>query len=471
VINGSIISIILPDLSAKIVSCSLRDKLVMDSILFWLLSIIDSILSSISGKSDTKILDSNGELKGTIGISSDITERKRAEMELMKAKDKAEESDRLKSAFLANMSHEIRTPMNGILGFTQLLKEHGLSGDDQQEYIKIIEKSGDRMLNIINDLIAISTIESHQVENTISETNVNEQMAFIYNFFKLEAEQKKLRFSFNNGLPDKKACIRTDREKVYSVLTNLVKNAIKFTQKGSIKLGYNKKDGFLEFYVKDSGSGVRPEQKDIIFERFRQGSESLTRNYEGAGLGLSISKAYVEMLGGTIWVENNGDTNGTDSGATFFFTLPAHPVKETNHVPQVTPTEETTKNEIRNLTILIVEDDQASEWLICKMVEGFSKKVFKAATGVEAIEICRKNPNIDLVLMDMYMPEMDGYEATRQIREFNKDVVIIAQTAYALAGDKEKLIAAGCNNYITKPINRVDLRTMVNNYFSELNKA
>lgn len=420
---------------------------------------------------DTPILDSNGKLKGIIGISSDITERKRAEMELMKAKEKAEESDRLKSAFLANMSHEIRTPMNGILGFTQLLKEHGLSGDDQQEYIKIIEKSGDRMLNIINDLIAISTIESHQVENTISETNVNEQMAFIYNFFKLEAEQKKLRFSFNNGLPDKEAYIRTDREKVYSVLTNLVKNAIKFTQTGSIEFGYHKKDGFLEFYVKDSGSGVRPEQKNIIFERFRQGSESLTRDYEGAGLGLSISKAYVEMLGGKIWVKNNVSKNGINSGAIFFFTLPTHPVKEKHHVPQVASPEISTNNEIRNLTIMIVEDDSASEWLIFNMVKGLSKKVLKAATGVEAIEICRKNPDIDLVLMDMQMPEMDGYEATRQIREFNKDVVIIAQTAYALAGDKEKSIAAGCNNYITKPINRVDLRTMVNTYFSELNKA
>ena len=402
------------------------------------------------------------------GSCRDISKRKTLEKELIKAKEKAEESDRLKSAFLANMSHEIRTPMNGILGFTGLLKNHGLSGEDQQEFIKIIEKSGARMLNIINDLITISTIESHQVENIISDANVNEQITYIYNFFKLEADQKKLHISFKNALPDEEAYIKTDREKLYAVLTNLVKNAIKFTQKGSIELGYIKKDGFLEFYVKDTGSGVCPEQKDIIFERFRQGSESLTRNYEGAGLGLSISKAYVEMLGGKIWMVNNARNNGTASGSTFFFTLPAQPVKETNDVPLVAPQEKPIKNASRKLKILIVEDDKTSEILITEMVKIFAREFLKAVSGVEAIEICRENPDIDLVMMDINMPLMNGYEATRKIREFNKEVVIIAQTAHALIGDREKSIAAGCNNYISKPIDRVHLRKMINKYFSEM---
>jgi signal transduction histidine kinase len=220
--------------------------------------------------------------------------------------------------------------MNGILGFTGLLKSHGLSGDEQQEYIKIIEKSGARMLDIINDIISISKIESHQVEIKSSDTNINEQVEYIYRFFKVEAEQKKLNISFKNGLVNEDSTIKTDREKVSSVLTNLVKNALKFTQTGFIELGYLKKDGFLEFYVKDSGPGIREEQKEIIFERFRQGSESLTRNYEGAGLGLSISKAYVEMLGGKIWVENNSGNNGIHSGATFFFTIPVCPPAEVN---------------------------------------------------------------------------------------------------------------------------------------------
>ena len=398
----------------------------------------------------------------------DITKRKHAENELLKSKEKAEEGDRLKSAFLANMSHEIRTPMNGILGFTELLKTLRLNGEEQQNYIRIIEKSGTRMLNIINDIISISKIESQQIDVTVSETNVNEQLEYIYHFFRLEANQKKLHISIKNELPHKEAIIRTDREKLYAVLTNLVKNAIKFTQTGSIEMGYLKKEGFFKFYVKDSGPGIPDEQKEIIFERFRQGSESYKRNSEGAGLGLSISKAYVEMLGGKIWVENNASKNGFVSGATFFFTIPAHPVEEPKHVIQVVPPDQSTKNETRKLKILIVEDDKNSEILLIKIIEGLTGQILKATTGVEAVEVCRKNPDIDLVLMDINMPEMDGYEATRKIKAFNEKVIIIAQTAYALAGDKEKAIAAGCNDYISKPIDRVYLRKMVNNYFAEL---
>ena len=407
----------------------------------------------------------------TIGIDRDITERKHAEKELFDAKEKAEESDRLKSAFLANMSHEIRTPMNGILGFTELLKNLKLKGEEQQEYIRIIEKSGTRMLNIINDIISISKIESHQVRIVNSDTNINVQVEYIYRFFKLEAEQKNLHFSIKNRLPDEEAVIKTDREKVYAILTNLVKNAMKFTKNGFVEMGCLKKEGFLQFHIKDSGPGIPEEQKGIIFERFRQGSEELTRNYEGAGLGLSISKAYVEMLGGKIWVENNAGFNGNTSGATFFFTIPVIPVKETKPIIQAAKSEKTTNNEPLKLNILIVENDEISEFLMIKMVEAYSGKILKATTGVEAVEVCRKNHDIDLILMDINMQEMDGYEATREIREFNKDVVIIAQTAYAMAGDREKSIAAGCNNYISKPIKRADLRKMVNIYFSALSKV
>ncbi len=412
------------------------------------------------------IISNNG--KKCLVTLVDITKRKQAENELIKAKEKAEEGDRLKSAFLANMSHEIRTPMNGILGFTELLKTLKLKSEEQQNYIGIIEKSGARMLSIINDIISISKIEAQQIEVTVSYTNVNEQLEYIYHFFRLEAEQKKLHLSFKNGLPQKEAEIKTDSEKVYAVLTNLVKNALKFTQTGSIELGYLKKDGFLEFYVKDTGPGIAEEQKKIIFERFRQGREGLNRSYEGAGLGLSISKAYVEMLGGKIWVENNAANNGNPPGATFFFTIPAHPVKEMEHVSQVVSPAQSTKNETRKLKILIVEDDKVSEILLIKMVEGLAKTIIKTTSGVEAVEACRKNPDIDLVLMDINMPEMDGYEATREIRKFNREVIIIAQTAYALTGDREKSIAAGCNNYISKPIDRVHLRKLINKYFSVL---
>lgn len=395
----------------------------------------------------------------------DITKLKHAENELVKAKERAEEGDRLKSAFLANMSHEIRTPMNGILGFTELLKTLKLKGEDLQNYIGIIEKSGARMLNIINDIISISKIESHQTEISVSDTNINEQVEYIYHFFKLEAEQKKLSVSFTNALPVNEAFVSTDREKVYAVLTNLVKNAVKFTQTGSIDLGYKVKGKFFEFYVTDSGPGIPDEQKEIIFDRFRRGSETIARNQEGAGLGLSISKAYVEMLGGKIWVENNTERNSKTSGSTFFFTIQTHPAEEINRFTPVKTPDKSTKNETKKLKILIVEDDETSEMLMIKLVEKFAKKILKATTGVEAIEVCRKNPDIDLVLMDINLPEMDGYEATRKIREFNKDVVIISQTAYALVGDREKSLAAGCNNYLSKPISRVGLKKMVNQYF------
>lgn len=403
---------------------------------------------------------------------TDITKRKQTENELTKAKEKAEESERLKSAFLANMSHEIRTPMNGILGFAELLKDHKLKGEEQQKYIGIIEKSGTLLLNIINNIISLSKIESYQIEVSVSDTNINDQVEYIYQFFKLEAEQKKLHLTFKNALSANDAYIKTDREKLYAVLTNLVKNAIKFTQTGSIEFGYIEKDEFLEFYVKDSGPGIPDEQKEIIFERFRQGSESLSRNYEGAGLGLSISKAYVEMLGGKIWVTNNPDLisangNPVNIGSIFYFTLPAHSLIK----PEKVITDSIIDNEIkvtdRKLKILIVDDDKTSEFLLRKIFKKDSKEFFVVSNGIEAINTCKNNPDIDLVLMDMKLPGMNGYEATRKIREFNTEVIIIAQTAYALPGDRENSVLAGCNDYIAKPIDRKVLRKLVNSYFEQ----
>jgi hypothetical protein len=246
-------------------------------------------------------------------------EYRRINEELRISKSNAEESDRLKTAFLTNMSHEIRTPMNGILGFAGLLKEPNLSGEEQKKFIGIIEKSGVRMLNIINDIIDISKIESGIMEVSISETNINEQTEYIYTFFKPEVEYKGLMLSIKNTLYAEEAIIKTDKEKLYAILTNLVKNAIKFTDKGSIELGYEKRGRYIEFFVKDSGTGILPEKTELIFERFRQGSESLYRNYEGAGLGLSISKAYVEMLGGKIWVESV-----VGKGSVFYFAIPSN---------------------------------------------------------------------------------------------------------------------------------------------------
>lgn len=254
-------------------------------------------------------------------IDVDLSESKKVKLELIEAKEKAEESDRLKSAFLANMSHEIRTPMNGILGFADLLKERNLTGAQQQNYIKIIEQSGTRMLNIINSIMSISKIESGLMEVNITQVNINETIKYIYTFFKPEVEAKGIEFSFKNALPIKTSVIHTDQEKLIAVLTNLVKNSIKFTQKGSIVFGYIITGEDLEFYVKDTGIGIADDRQKAIFERFIQADIQDKLAFQGAGLGLSISKAFVEILGGKLWMESI-----KGRGSTFYFSIPYSPL-------------------------------------------------------------------------------------------------------------------------------------------------
>jgi len=383
--------------------------------------------------------------------------------ELLKAKNQAEESDRLKSAFLANMSHEIRTPMNGILGFTNLLKKPNLTGKEQQDYINIIEKSGARMLNIISDIICISKVESGQMEVLNSDSNINDQIEYIYNFFQPEVESKRMELIYKNGLSSKDSIIRTDREKIYAILTNLVKNAIKYSDKGTIDFGYELIESenvkHLKFYVKDNGIGIPKERQKAIFERFVQADYSDKRAYQGAGLGLSISKAYVEMLGGRIWVESL-----PGQGSAFYFTIPYHSLEETKRIDVVIAASKT-EIQKRKLKILIVDDDEISGKLMKLIIDLFDTEFLKAKSGLEAVQICLNNPDLDLIMMDIKMPEMDGYEATRKIRQFNSQVIIIAQTAYALDADREKAIAIGCNDYLTKPIDKNQLLNLVKKYF------
>ncbi|MBI9069165.1 MAG: PAS domain S-box protein [Salinivirgaceae bacterium] len=406
--------------------------------------------------------DSN--IEGVLLNYHDITERRQAEKELIAAKDKAEESDRLKSAFLANMSHEIRTPMNGILGFAELLKKPNLSGDKQQKYINVIEKSGQRMLNTVNDIVEISKIEAGIVNVIVKETDLNKRVEELFHFFYAEAEKKGLKFILEMLLPAEKKNLSTDQNKLDSILTNLIKNAIKYTDSGTINMGWRMKDVVVEFYIKDTGIGIPTNRIEAIFNRFEQADIADTRAFQGSGLGLAISKSYVEMLGGKIWVES--DPNGKSRGSTFYFTLPYNTDSstETNgHQPVVSEKNKT----VRKLKILIAEDDEVSEILLVETVEMFGKEILNASTGGETVEICRDNPDIDLILMDIRMPEMNGYEATKQIREFNKEIIIIAQTAYGLAGDREKAIESGCNDYIAKPINENELQSMIQKYFGK----
>jgi len=386
--------------------------------------------------------------------------------ELEKTKEKAEESDRLKSAFLANMSHEIRTPMNGILGFAELLKKPGLTGEQQQSYIRIIEKGGARMLNIINDIISISKIESGEMEVEIEESNINDQIEYIYTFFKPEVEAKGMKLSYKNTLPAKEAIIKTDREKLFSILTNLVKNAIKYSDKGAIEFGYDQIESqgiaFLRFYVKDTGIGIPKDRQEAIFERFIQADIEDKMARQGAGLGLSISKAYVEKLGGKIWVESEENV-----GSTFYFTIPYNVVPMNSIITENIILSDINEANIAKLKILIVEDDPTSEMLLAISVSAFAKETIAVETGNEAVEACRNNPDIDLVLMDIQLPDLNGYEATRQIRKFNTEVIIIAQTAFSLSGDREKALEAGCNDYISKPIKKDELLSLIRKYFME----
>jgi signal transduction histidine kinase/CheY-like chemotaxis protein len=380
--------------------------------------------------------------------------------EIQIALEKAKESDRLKSAFLANVSHEIRTPMNGILGFSELLKEPGLPGEKQQEFIKIIEKSGQRMLNTINSIVEISKIETGLVYADVKKTNINNQLNGIYSVFKPDAEAKGLQLSYTNPLPDNESELLIDGEKFTTILSTLVKNAIKFTQTGSIVFGYVKKGSYLEFHVKDTGIGIPESRQKAVFEKFVQADTGDKRAYQGIGLGLAISRFYVEILGGKIWLESK-----EGRGTLFYFTIPYSVDLQQKTLFDNAELTGNLQKQPGNLKVLIVEDDETSARFITEVLGDAGHELFYAATGTEAVEFCRKNSDIRLVLMDIRMPDMDGHEATRSIREFNKDVVIIAQTAHGLSGDREKAIAAGCDDYISKPVGKAALSDLIDKYF------
>ncbi|MCF8298327.1 MAG: response regulator, partial [Saprospiraceae bacterium] len=343
----------------------------------------------------------------------------------------------------------------GILGFTNLLKERGLSGETQQEYISIIEKSGDRMLNTIKNIMDISMIESNQVKTSISPVDINEQTNTLFSFFKPEVEKKGMSYKLINTLNNEEATIKTDKEKVYAILTNLIKNSIKYSKKGSIEFGYNlipdKQFPVVKFYIKDTGIGIPKDRQKAIFDRFVQADIEDKEVYEGSGLGLSISKAYVEMMGGKIWVESE-----VGVGSTFYFTLPYHSIKkekiETD--PDSNREENLQDTQDKKLKILIAEDEEYADRHLSILLKNIGKEFLHAKTGIEAVDLFKQHPDIDLILMDVKMPLMNGHEATKQIRKLNREVIIIAQTAYALEGDKEKAIEAGCDDYISKPIDK-----------------
>jgi PAS domain S-box-containing protein len=406
------------------------------------------------------ILNKHGEIAYFVAVKEDITEKKMMLEDLIKAKEKAEESDKLKTAFLNNISHEIRTPFNGVLGYLSILQHEELSQKEKDEYIGIINNSAYRLMNTINDIVEISQIQSGQmglVNQDISIKNVAEEQ-FIR--FKSEAIRKGLTYLLTFNLPDELVLISTDGLKLKTVLYNLIDNALKFTSFGSVELNISKTGDFFKFTITDTGIGIPENKKPTIFDRFMQVDTSKTRLFEGLGLGLSISKAYVEMMNGEIWVDSE-----VDKGSTFCFTIPHQCTSIGKTVTNNLITHNISNHKLNDLRILIAEDDETSLELIHYVVRSIGKEILIVRNGVDAIKACRNNPDIDLILMDIKMPGMDGHEATRQIRQFNQKVVIIAQTAFAFSGDQEEAIAAGCNDYISKPLNKTTLIGLIKKHF------
>ena len=394
-----------------------------------------------------------------IGIS---IHRKKREVDLKNALEKATESDRLKTAFLQNMSHEIRTPMNGILGFSDLLKNPELNEVKQQKYIAIIAKSSKRLLSTLNNLMDVSKLETGQIHINYETININEELSSLFEFYKPEAESKGIHLRLSLEIHEEALVIQNDRSKFEAVVTNLLKNAIKYSQQGTINLGYTLKNNEIEFFVSDTGIGIPKDRQNAIFQRFVQADIEDKQVFEGVGLGLSISKSYIEMMQGKIWVESE-----EDKGSTFYFTLPLINKNIEKPTTKLIESIEIELNQPKKINILIAEDDDFAYEYLTIVLEGLFNSLYRATTGVQAIEICENHPDLDLILMDVKMPVVDGYEATRTIRKFNKSIVIIAQTAYALMGDKEVALEAGCNEYISKPINSAKLKKIVSTYFKQ----
>jgi PAS domain S-box-containing protein len=393
------------------------------------------------------IRDSKGKIVYYDGTFEDITESKNYEHQLKLAKEKAEESDKLKSAFLANMSHEIRTPMNAILGFASLLKSKKIDKKRKETYIDIINAKSRQLLQIISDIIDISKIEADQITIVNKNFSLNELINNLALYFKTlkKQENKPIEINLHCELPMGKSYVHSDNVRIEQILTNLLSNAYKFTEKGSIDIGYEIEDfKNIIFYVKDTGIGLTEFERNVIFDRFRQVSASFNRLYSGTGLGLSISKGLVDKLKGTIWVESE-----INKGSTFYFKVP--------YVPGITA-KKSRKPGIKNKlnwkgkTILIAEDEDTNFSFVDTLIKPTNAIVIRAKDGVEAINICKNNSKIDLVLMDIKLPKVDGLEATKQIKKFRKTLPIIAHTAYAMTVDEGTCLRAGCDAYVCKPV-------------------
>ncbi|MDO9256844.1 MAG: cache domain-containing protein [Bacteroidales bacterium] len=408
----------------------------------------------------TPYFDSDNNLLGIIGISRDITEMEETRQRLIMAKEKAEESDRLKTAFLANMSHEIRTPMNAIIGFSDLLSEEDLSQEDKADFISKIKIAGRSLMTLINDIIDIAKIEAGQLKISESACDINQILTDLLGTFEeMKNASGKKGISLNLVLPEEKNRViaLTDPMRLQQIFSNLLSNALKFTEFGSIEFGYNNQNNTLSFYVKDSGIGILRSKQKLLFQRFSQLDPSTTRKYGGTGLGLAISKNLVDLLGGSIGMESN-----PGKGSLFYFTLPYKPVKNQ-------PPVKIAKIDLQNInwegkTILIAEDMMQNYLLLEALLKRSSVRLLHALNGQIAVDIVRTEPDIDLILMDIQLPLKTGYEALKEILEIRPDIPVMSYTAFALPHEREKSLNAGFVDFIPKPIKAETLIPMLDKY-------
>ncbi|MFO7940374.1 MAG: ATP-binding protein, partial [Bacteroidales bacterium] len=360
-----------------------------------------------------------------------------------------------KSAFLANMSHEIRTPMNGIIGFSEMLVAQGVSDEKRAFYAKIVIDSSKQLLTIVNDILDISMLDTGQVQVKDEPVFVNQLLKDLYNTYLPQAQEQALTLHYTTDLPDDQCQIQSDHTRLRQIIQNLLNNALKFTQKGSITFGYTQNNNQLIFYVTDTGIGISAEKKENIFDRFYQEELDITRQYGGTGLGLAISKDLVHLLGGSIWVEST-----KNEGTTFYFSLPY----QTSDQPDTPKENNKQKDTKAQLTILVAEDEELNYLYIEEVLTEHGAHLLHARNGIESVELCKRHPEIDLVLMDLKMPKMNGYEAAKEIKALYPDLPIVAQTAYAMSGDREKTLEAGFDDYIAKPMKPDSLKTLIENY-------
>lgn len=406
------------------------------------------------------------ELKKSTGefsyIGNLFEENMNQKLELIKAKIKAEESDRLKSSFLANLSHEIRTPMNAINGFTELILNTKVSESEKLEYLNVIEKSGKNLVGIIEDLIEMSKIDSNQLTPNLTVINLDSLVTELYETVKVTNQNKDIEFRLIKSKKPAQFNIITDDIKLKQVIINLLTNAIKFTEKGSVAFGFeiDEEQELINFTVRDTGLGIDEDNHKHIFDRFKRVDSDISIKVGGLGLGLAISKAYIDLLGGSITLESR-----VGEGSTFYFSIPLQ-YSKTEHIT-VKPINNVDIVKSESETILIAEDDNINFLLFQKMMQNKNYKIIRAINGQEAVDTCINNPNIDLVLMDIKMPIMNGFEALEQIRPIRPMLPIIAQTAYSSSDDKIKIEEAGFNGYITKPLNRENLFELINKYLEK----